>query len=99
MNCDALCLPLLEFLAYKAGCAYLSDLPLAGGWQRARLARELEWVPAEAAPLREWNDALRYLAHAPPEKPCGEQSVRRHSREDAAALQRRPLSVKKCICS
>lgn len=68
MNCDPLTLPLLEFLAYKAGCAYLSDLPHASGWQRVRLAHALERVPAEAAVLREWNDALDYLAQAPPEE-------------------------------
>ena len=67
MSCDALALPLLEFLAYKAGCAYLSDLPHASGWQRVRLAHALERVPAEAAVLREWNDALAYLADGPPE--------------------------------
>ena len=68
MSCDALTLPLLDFLAYKAGCQYLSDLPYSGEWQRARLARELERVPAEAAALLEWNDALAYLSQAPPEK-------------------------------
>lgn len=68
VNCNPLTLPLLEFLAYKAGCQYLSDLPFAGGWQRARLARELEQVPAEVAALWEWNDALDYLAQAPPEE-------------------------------
>lgn len=68
MSCDALTLPLLEFLAYKTGCAYLSDLPHASGRQRAQLAHELERVPAEAAALREWNDALDYLAQAPPEE-------------------------------
>lgn len=68
VNCNPLTLPLLEFLAYKAGCAYLSDLPRASGWQRVRLAHALERVPAEAAVLREWNDALDYLAQAPPEE-------------------------------
>ena len=68
MRCDALTLPLLDFLAYKAGCQYLSDLPRVSGWQRARLARELEQIPAEAASLHDWNDALEYLAQAPPEE-------------------------------
>ena len=67
-SCDALALPLLEFLAYKAGCPYLSDLPRVSGWQRVRMARELEHIPAEDAGLREWNDALAYLAGAPPEE-------------------------------
>lgn len=68
MSCDALALPLLEFLAYKAGCPYLSDLPRVSGWQRTRLARELEHIPAESASLHDWNDALEYLAQAPPEE-------------------------------
>lgn len=67
MSCDALTLPLLDFLAYKAGCPYLSDLPRVSGWQRVRMARELEQIPAESASLHDWNDALEYLAQAPPE--------------------------------
>jgi len=66
MTSDALTLPLLEFLQYKAGCTYLSDLKSISGWQRTRLARVLEQIPAEAADLRTWNDALNYLAQAPP---------------------------------
>lgn len=64
MNHDPLALPLLDFLAHQVGSAYLSDLPRMSG---ARLARELEQIPAEAASLHDWNDALEYLAHAPPE--------------------------------
>ena len=67
MRCDALALSLLEFLAYKAGCPYLSDLPRVSGWQRVRMARELEHIPAESASLHDWNDALEYLVQAPPE--------------------------------
>ena len=62
----ALALPLLDFLAYKAGCSYLSDLPRATGWQRGRLARALNDIPADAASLHDWNDALDYLTQAPP---------------------------------
>ncbi len=64
MRCDALALPLLDFLAHQVGSAYLSDLPRMDG---ARLARELEQIPAEAASLHDWNDALGYLDQAPPE--------------------------------
>ena len=64
MNHDPLALPLLDFLAYRVGSAYLSDLPRMNG---ARLARELEQIPAKAASLHDWNDALAYLAQAPPE--------------------------------
>ena len=76
MASDALSLPLLEFLAYKAGCTYLSDLAAADSWQRMRLARVLELVPAGAASLREWNDALDYLAHVPPDQTAEKARVR-----------------------
>ena len=65
MNHEPLALPLLDFLAYQVGSPYLSDLPRMNG---ARLARELEQIPAEAASLHDWNDALDYLTGAPPEK-------------------------------
>ena len=73
---NALTLPLLEYLSHRAGCAYLSDLKYINGWQRARLARVLEEIPAGAADLRTWNEALDYLAQAPPEQAA----------EDARAL-------------
>mgnify|MGYP001779998758 FL=1 len=73
---NALTLHLLEYLSHRAGCAYLSDLKYINGWQRARLARVLEEIPAGAADLRTWNDALDYLAQAPPEQAA----------EDARAL-------------
>lgn len=73
---NALTLPLLEYLSHRAGCAYLFDLKYINGWQRARLARVLEEIPAGAADLRTWNDALGYLAQAPPEQAA----------EDARAL-------------
>ena len=59
-------LPLLDYLAWQAGCEYLSDLPRADGCRRAQLLRALQRLPAEAAGLREWNDALDYLVQAPP---------------------------------
>ena len=64
MNHDPLALSLLDFLAHQVGSTYLSDLPRMSG---ARLVRELEQIPAEAASLRDWNDALDYLTGAPPE--------------------------------
>ena len=72
----ALALPLLDFLAYKAGCAYLSDLPRATGWQRARLMRALENIPADAASLHDWNDALDYLTQASPASTTQEARAR-----------------------
>ncbi len=54
-------LPLLETLSNRMNCEYLSDLRFLSGWQRLRLAREIEKIPCGAATLREWNDALEYL--------------------------------------
>ena len=76
MHCDPLTLPLLEFLQYQAGCVYLSDLRYLSGWQRTRLARALAEIPAEAADLRAWNDALAYLAGAQPESTAEDARAR-----------------------
>ena len=76
MSGNAMTLPLLEFMQYKAGCAYLSDLKYIDSWQKARLARVLEEIPAEAADLRTWNDALDYLAQAEPEQTAEDARAR-----------------------
>ena len=76
MRDTPLTLPLLEFLQYRAGCAYLSDLKYIDSWQKARLARVLEEIPAEAADLRTWNDALDYLAQAGPEQIAADARAR-----------------------
>lgn len=57
---------LLDVLTIRADCDYLSDLKHLNCWQKMRLARELEKVPADAAELKEWNDALKYLTGAQP---------------------------------
>lgn len=49
MRCDALALSLLEFFGLQGRMPYLSDLPRVIGWQRVRMARELEHIPAESA--------------------------------------------------
>ena len=61
-------LPLLEYLSYRAGYAYLSDLRCISIWQRVQLARVPEKIPAEAADFHTWNDAPEYLAQAPPKQ-------------------------------
>lgn len=68
MGESVLALPLLDFLAYRAGHAVLSDLHYMDGLEQARMARVLKDIPPEAAGLREWNDALEYLARLPPEE-------------------------------
>ena len=76
MTSDALTLPLLEFLQYKAGCTYLSDLRRLDGWQRVRLARVLGQIPVEAANVHDWNDALDYLAQTGPEQTAEDARAR-----------------------
>lgn len=61
-------IPLLDALSIQADCDYLSDLRCLSGWQKMRLARALERVPADAASLKEWNDALDYLVRDPPQE-------------------------------
>lgn len=61
-------LPLVDYLAYKIGCEYISDLPRAVGSRPMQLLQTLNRTPAEAAPLEEWNDALYYLVGASSEE-------------------------------
>ena len=60
--------PLLDHLADRCHCAYLSDLRFLNEAQRKRLAREVEAVSADAVSLWEWNDALEYLTGQAPEQ-------------------------------
>lgn len=60
-------LSLLDELARRIGCTYLSDLRFLDAPGRQALARTLADIPAGAAGLREWNDALAYLSGEPPE--------------------------------
>ena len=64
MRCDALALSLLEFLAYKAGCPYLSDLRFLSQEQRQYLAHKLDRLTPRNEDVRDWNDALNYLTGA-----------------------------------
>lgn len=61
-------IPLLEVLSIQANCQFLSDMKYLDELERGRLARALERIPADAAALKEWSDALQYLARQPPEK-------------------------------
>ena len=60
-------LSLLDELARRIGCTYLSDLRFLDAPGRQALARTLADIPAGAAGLREWNDALAYLTGEPPQ--------------------------------
>lgn len=58
---------LLDYLAQRVGCPFLSDLRYLDRQRRVRLLQALRSVSPEDAPLEEWNDALTYLTGAPPE--------------------------------
>ena len=68
--------PLLEYLAGRCHCVYLSDLRFLNEAQRRRLACEIEAVSADAVSLREWSDALEYLTGRPPEQTAVEARAR-----------------------
>lgn len=61
---NGLSLPLLDYLAYQGGCAFLSDLRSLNTAVKRRLVQTLEHIPPEAASLQEWRDALEYLTGA-----------------------------------
>lgn len=53
--------PLLETLARRMDCAYLSDLKYLDRRRRKVLAELLRKTAASRASCAEWNDALAYL--------------------------------------
>lgn len=53
---------LLDFLAYKGGCMYLSDLRSINRTECRMLKRCIEEISADRFVAREWQDALEYLA-------------------------------------
>lgn len=56
-------LSLVEYISYKIGCTYISDLPGLDGLGKMKAARVLNDVQADVYPLKEWNDALQYIVH------------------------------------
>ena len=57
---------LLDVLTIHAKCDYLSDLKHLNNQQKMRPTHALAKIPADAAVLKEWNDALEYLTGAQP---------------------------------
>ena len=53
---------LLDFLAYKGGCMYLSDLRSINSTECRMLKRCIEEISTDRFVAREWQDALEYLA-------------------------------------
>ena len=60
-------LSLLDELAQRIGCTYLSDLRFLDAPGRQALARTLADIPAGAGGGRVWRGGLAYLCGEPPE--------------------------------
>lgn len=60
-------LSLVEYIAYKAGCEYISDLHSMDEVEKRKAYRAVEKVQPEVYPLMQWNDALQYVFKAEPE--------------------------------
>ena len=54
-------LSLVEYISYKVGCTYISDLPRLDVLGKMKVAHVLENVPADVYPPKEWNDAIQYI--------------------------------------
>lgn len=61
---------LLEYLSMRLGCMYLSDLRFLRRIDKLRAYRILKKIQPECDSLKNWNDALDYLAHESPAENC-----------------------------
>lgn len=57
---------LVDFMAFKCGCMYVSDLPHVGMHEKMKIIRVLETLETDIFSIHDWNDALDYLLHEPP---------------------------------
>lgn len=68
--------PLLDHLAYRMQCDYVSDLRFLEDWKWPRLRRELQKLPVSSISLRQLNDTASYLTGETMEFASAEQAVR-----------------------
>lgn len=89
-------LSLLDTMAVWMGCTYVSDLHALSPWQRSQLAGKVKYIRLEAATLAEWNDALVYLVHDPPQKTAKEAKTRliRELSQPTVLVKKRRKEVK-----
>lgn len=56
---------LLEYIASKLSCEFISDLRLCRDWmEMSVLCRCVSQIDASACSLREWTDAAQYISGA-----------------------------------
>ena len=65
---------LLELLAARCGCMYLSDLNGSDPRRRLppQLAHEVMFIPAQSYPPAQWREAYRYMIGQEPAGDTGE---------------------------
>lgn len=63
-------LSLVDYLAAQLGCEFISDLRFLDKLNYLRLAHIVKTISPEDWPLREWNDALEYVANKQAAENC-----------------------------
>lgn len=71
-----LVIPLLDYLALRIGCLYLSDLRHLSCVDKLFLYNVVVKIEPEQESLKYWNDALVYITGQQPVKSCDEAKVR-----------------------
>ena len=54
--------PLVDMLAERIGCVYISDLRFRSRYDTHKLLSVIQKIPADEHSLWQWNDALEYIA-------------------------------------
>lgn len=60
-------LPLVDYIAYAAKCAEISDLHQMDRIQKRRALHGLARVKENTYPIEQWNDAVAYIAGSEPQ--------------------------------
>lgn len=63
-------LSLVDYLAEKLGCDYISDLHFLNAKERLKMSIEVQKLNPEDWPIGDWNDALGYIANKPATDSC-----------------------------
>lgn len=56
-------LPLIDYLAQKARCTYISDLRKLKRTTKFDLIDAVQQIPEEAYSMDDWNEALMYMSN------------------------------------
>lgn len=67
---------LIDYLSMRLGCMYLSDLQSLSSLDKIRVYHILEEIAPGCESLKNWNDALCYLAGELPAATCEEAKAK-----------------------